>query len=98
MRRDKSILVLDLKRRLEETMHELQQLLVVINEPTSIDVVQVQVEETLFLAALKKLLKLSGFLREDRREVDRLHGVNWNLLSVPFDPSGYFGYRCHVVY
>jgi hypothetical protein len=53
MRSDKSILVLDLKRRIKEAVHELKQLLVVIQEPTPIHVVQVEVEEAFIFAALK---------------------------------------------
>lgn len=97
MRSYQSIFVLNLKRRLKKSMHKLQQLLVVINEPTSINVVEIQVEETLLFAALEKLLQLGRLLGEDRREVDCLHRVDRNLLAVPFDLSGYFGYGSHVV-
>lgn len=52
MRRDKSILVLHLNRSFEEPVHELQKLLVIIKKSASVNIVEVQVEETFVFAAL----------------------------------------------
>jgi hypothetical protein len=94
---DKSIFVLDLKGRLEEPVHKLQQLLVVLEKPAPVDIVEIQIEETFILAAFEQLLSFFRLLREDSREIDRLHGVDWDLFSVPLDPSGYFCCRGHDV-
>ena len=65
MRRDKAVLVLSLNRRFEEAVHELQRLLVVIQHPAAIDVLQVQIEVTLSLTALDELLKLRWLRRNE---------------------------------
>ena len=59
---DKPVFVLDLERCLEKAVHDLQQFLVIVHEPSPIDIVQVQVEEALSLATFEHILQLSRFL------------------------------------
>ena len=97
MRRNQTIFVLDFKRRIKEAVHELEQLLVVIEKSPTIDVVEVEVEESLVLAALKQFVEFFGFLGEEGGKVNRLHGVDGDLLSVPLDPAERFVGGSHDV-
>lgn len=97
MRRDQAILVLGLEGRLEEAVHELQGLLLVLNESATIDALQVDVEVPLILAAFDQPLELIGLLREQLAEVERLHGVHGDLLPVPLHGPEDFRGGSHIV-
>lgn len=97
MRRNQSILVLDLERRLEEAVHEFQGLLLIIEHSAAINALKIDVEESLSLAAFDELLDLGWFLREQLREINGLHGINGDLLSVPCHRLGEFGCDTHDV-
>lgn len=60
---NESVLVLDFETRIEEAMHELEQVLMVIEKSTPIHVVQIEVEEALLQTALQEFLELSRLLR-----------------------------------
>ena len=85
MRSDKSILVLDLDGRVKESVHQLECLLLVIEESPAINSLQVQIEVSLRLAAFNHLLQLSWLLGEQCREVDGLHVIDWEWSSIPVD-------------
>lgn len=85
VRSDEPKLVLSLEGCVKEAVHELEGLLLVFKEPATIDTIHIQVEVSLFLAALEHFLELSGFLGEQTTEVNRLHGVDGDGLAVPLD-------------
>lgn len=85
MGRDKAILVLDLQRRLEKPVHKLKSLLLVFQHPSAVNSLQVQVEETFFLAAANDLIKFGWLLREQTLETDRLHRIDGGLLPIPLN-------------
>lgn len=97
MWRDKSILILDLKRRLEETVHEFQGFLLVVEHSAAINALKVDVEESLSLAALDELLDLCWLLGQQLREVNRLHRIDWDLLPIPLNSLREFSCDTHDV-
>lgn len=80
---DKTELVLRLKGSIEEAVHELQRVLLVLKHPAAVDSAKVEVEVSRILAALNKPLNLEGLLGEQLREVNDLHGVDRDFLPVP---------------
>lgn len=82
---DEAVFVLDFERGLEEAVHESKGILLVLEDSAAINALQVDVEESFLLAALDEFLDLGGFLGEEGREVNRLHGVDGDLLAAPFN-------------
>lgn len=59
---NESVLVLDLERRLKESVHEAKSVLNVLEHSASINSLEVDIEESLSLAAFQKLLNLLWLL------------------------------------
>lgn len=88
MGRYKAILVLNLQGRLEKPVHKLESLLLVFQHPSTVNSLQVQVEETFSLAAANDLVKFGWLLREQTLETDRLHRIDGGLLPIPLNRLG----------
>lgn len=83
MRSDKAELVLRLKRSIEETVHELQGVLLVFDHTAAVNASEVQVEVSGVLAATNQPIDLGRLVRQQLGEIDDLHRVDRDLLPVP---------------
>lgn len=93
--RDESELVLSLNGSLEEALHELESLLLVIEHAAAIDGLEVQVEVTVLETGIENLLNLSGVLGEEETVVHGLHGPDGDLFALPFHGLRHVGDGSH---
>lgn len=88
-------LILDFQWRVKELVHDLKGLLLIFKEPAAINALEINVEETLGLAAFQQLLNLFGLLRKQTREVYCLHRIDRHLLSTPLHCLWNFACNSH---
>lgn len=73
---------------MEETSHEPEKSLLVIDSATTIDSTQVEIKEALNLAAVDESLDLVRLVGEKLFEVNGLEIGYWDVLALVWDCSG----------
>jgi hypothetical protein len=82
---DETELVLGLDGGVEETLHQLERLLLVSKHATAVDALEVEVEVAFLEAGVDDTVDLTRVLGEEQPVVDGLHGVDGHLLAHPLN-------------
>lgn len=85
MRRNEAKLILGLIWLREETLHNAKGFLLVLEHPSTINALEVEIKVSLRLTAANKLFQLGGLLGQQPAKVDRFHMVNGDLRPIPRD-------------